>query len=71
MVRGVEVRQMPAVRVCPPRPHEDRLHLRVRVEVEREGVTEGYDGFGFGQVVWVLLEAAELGRWVCQWGVRV
>lgn len=36
-VRRVEMRQVCAMRICPPRAHEDGLHVRVVFDVRSEG----------------------------------
>lgn len=55
VVRGVEMRQMPPVRIRPPSAHEDRLHLWVLVKVQGESVAEGDDGSHQGEIVALLL----------------
>lgn len=71
VVRGVEMRQMRAVRIRPPSAHEYRLHLWILVEVQSESVAEGDDGSHHGEVVALLLRGVQFGRWMGQRWVRV
>lgn len=71
VVRGVEMRQMRAVRIRPPSAHEYRLHLWILVEVQSESVAEGDDGSHHGEVVALLLRGVQFRRWMGQRWVRV
>lgn len=66
-IRGIEVFQVRAVRVCPPRADEDGLDRRVVGEVIFEGFAHGFGVAGEREVVCVLryvYEIVDFEEWV-------